>query len=193
MTKETDRTITLPLGNPAAMRLFEQETGAIPIVVVTDPEILALLDGMLREAVDSCFGPDELCVDDAYDLFKQRIELLNNDREVQIPLPSFGMFGLRLRSDERSSLNPRVWLPSERPPRDLARERRRRELWFDACDLFLEMHAAGQLIDGECTSLSNRSLKKTLPALMRAVGGDKEGMEPPSPRWFRREVTRQED
>ncbi|MGO7388711.1 hypothetical protein ACCT20_36540, partial [Rhizobium ruizarguesonis] len=97
---------------------------------------------------------------------------------------------MRLRSDGRCWVNPSLWYPPQvrRTDRDVERKKRRREFWFDACRLFLDLQEARMSIDGERAVLSNRALRTILPALYRAVGGEKAGMEPPPPRWFRYQI-----
>jgi len=146
---------------------------------------------LIQQAVDLCFGPQNLWWEAAYWLLGQQVGRTNQDLALEIKSPSKQEFYNRLLSDPRSPSNPWIWglQGPIRPPRDLAKDKRRRELWYDACELFLDIRSSGQSIDGEIPTLSQRSLKRVLPALNRAVGGEREGIEPPSIRWFLRQVS----
>lgn len=183
-----------PHGDAEAVRRFEELTGIIQVVIVEDPETYQLLSGLMSDAVELCFDPDLLCIEEAHDWLRGKIAALNDHRSIEIPLPSFGSFRMRVSFDERSVGCRHLGLPrrSQRPRRNPEMERRKRAFWSDACDLFVEMRAAGMSIDGRSPRLDSKSLEAILPALNRAVGGQRAGFEPPPARWFRRKVGRME-
>ena len=184
-----DRTITftVPFHDDDAMRRLGFVK--VPIAAIEkDPG--EALEELVLQAIETCFGPEKLWWSAAYDLLRSQIARLNRDRAFAIKTPFSRQFYDRLLSDERSLTCPWIWTPQKpaRSPRDIAKDKRRRELWYDACELFIDMRSAGMSIDGEFPSLSNRSLQRIIPALNRAVGGEREGIQPPSARWFRSKV-----